>query len=67
MVVVYTFDHSHSHRLRGTNHRNHRQGAAPSTDTPPASAQRAAAEDTKRLFLNERNYARAVTILQSWN
>ena len=66
-TVVYTFDHSRSRGLGGTNHGENRESAAPSAATPPASARGAAAIDTKRPPLAERNHPRAVTILQSPN
>ena len=66
-TLVYTFDHSRSREKGGTNIRGNREGAAPSAATPPASARGAAAVDTKRPPLAERNHPRAVTMLQSPN
>ena len=66
-TLVYTFDHSRSRGIGGTNHRDKGEDAAPSTATPPASARGAAAVDTKQPPLAERNHPRAVTILQSSN
>ena len=66
-TLVYTFNHSRSRGIGGTNHRDNQEDAAPSMATPPASARGAAVVDTKRPPLAERNHPRAVTILQSPN
>ena len=66
-TLVYKFDYSRSRGIGSKNHRDNREGAAPSAATPPASARGAAAKDTKRPPLAERNHPRAVTILQSPN
>ena len=66
-TLVYTFDHSRSGGIGGTNHTDNWEDAAPSAATQPASARGAAAVDTKRPPLTERNHPRAVTILQSRN
>ena len=66
-TLVYTLDHSRSRGIGGTNHRNNQEGAAPSAATLPASALGAAAIDTKRPPLAERNHPRAVTLLQAPN
>ena len=64
-TLVYTFDHSRSPGLGGTNLRWNEEGAAPSAATPPSSARGAAVVDTKRPPLAERNHPRADIILQS--
>ena len=66
-TLVYTFDHSHSRGIGGTNHRGNWESAAPSAATPPTSARGAAAIDMKRPPLAKRNHPGAVTILQSPN
>ena len=66
-TLVYTFDHSRSRRLGGTNQRGNQESAPPSALTPPASARGAVVVNTKPPPLAERNHPSAVTFLQSPN
>ena len=66
-TLVYTFGHSRSRGIGGMNHRKKWEDAAPSAATPPASAQGAAAVETKRPPLAEWNHPRADTIFQFLN
>ena len=66
-TLVYTFNHSSSRGMGGTNHRDNQEGAAHSAATPPVSARGAAAVDTKRPPHARQNHPRAGTIIQSPN